>query len=42
LGKTLEEVSNMTVEEVFIWMAYFQIEQEEQKKQLENSKRRIR
>jgi len=42
LGKTLEQLGEMTVEEVYIWMAYFQIETEETKKQQMQSKQRIR
>tara|TARA_R110000796_G_C14302997_1_gene405515 strand:+ start:315 stop:416 length:102 start_codon:yes stop_codon:yes gene_type:complete len=29
---TLEQVSRMSVAEVYIWLAYFKIEQEEQSK----------
>tara|TARA_R110000796_G_scaffold219575_2_gene335621 strand:+ start:250 stop:354 length:105 start_codon:yes stop_codon:yes gene_type:complete len=31
---SLEEVSEMSVEEVYIWLAYFQIEAEETRKRM--------
>ena len=41
LGLTLSEVRNkMTAEELIGWSAYFQIHNEDQKKELEKAKRR--
>ena len=40
LGKSLAEVRNMTIDEIIGWSCYFQIINEEQKKEFEKAKRR--
>ena len=40
LGKSLEEVRSMTLEELIGWSAYFQVINEEQEKEFEKAKRR--